>query len=217
MKQQEKKLVQLYTVDGEQLLSSPPPTPWNVYPRPHLRRASFFCLNGLWDFSVISEKEAPRYDEKILVPFVPESPLSGIGRTIAEGATLCYRKEFSLPEGFYRGRVLLHLDAADQIATVLLNGKILETHRGGYERFTLDITEALKETNVLEIFVIDELETGILPYGKQKVKRGGMWYTPISGLWQTVWLESVPDVYIKEISVRTTMTSATVSVEMSAG
>lgn len=217
MKQQENKLVQLYTVDGEQLLSSPPPTPWNVYPRPHLRRSSFLCLNGLWDFSVISEKEAPCYDEKILVPFVPESPLSGIGRTIAEGATLCYRKEFSLPEGFYRGRVLLHLDAADQIATVLLNGKILETHRGGYERFTLDITEALKETNVLEIFVIDELETGILPYGKQKVKRGGMWYTPISGLWQTVWLESVPDVYIKEISVRTTMTSATVSVEMSDG
>lgn len=215
--QQETKLVQLMTPDGEQLLSSPPPTPWNVYPRPHLRRDSFLCLNGLWDFSVVEDRQAPRYDEKILVPFVPESPLSGIGRTIPEHATLCYRKEFSLPEGFSRGRVLLHIDAADQIATVLMNGKILGTHRGGYDRFTVDVTDALEEKNILEIFVTDELENKVLPYGKQKAKRGGMWYTPISGIWQTVWLESVPKRYIKEISVRTTLTSATVSVEMNDG
>jgi len=215
--QQKTKIVQLTTPDGEQFLSSPPPTPWSVYPRPHLRRDSFLCLNGLWDFSVVEDRHPPRYDEKILIPFVPESPLSGIGRTISEKATLCYRKEFSLPEGFSRGRVLLHIDAADQIATVLMNGKILGTHRGGYDRFTVDVTDALEEKNILEIFVTDELETKILPYGKQKAKRGGMWYTPISGIWQTVWLESVPKRYIKEISVRTTLTSATVSVEMNDG
>ena len=214
---QKNKIVQLTTPDGEQLLSSPPLTPWNVYPRPHLRRTSFLCLNGFWDFSVVEDRQVLHYDEKILVPFVPESPLSGIGRTMSERATLCYRKEFSLPEEFCRGRVLLHVDAADQIATVLLNGKLLGTHRGGYERFTVDITDALAENNVLEIFVTDELETKILPYGKQKVKRGGMWYTPISGIWQTVWLESVPERYIKEISIRTTLTSATISVEMSDG
>ncbi len=212
---QENKIVQLFTPDGEQLLASPPPIPWNVYPRPHLRRDSFLCLNGLWDFSDVKEREVPRYEEKILVPFVPESPLSGIGRTMPDGATLCYRKEFSLPDGFSRGRVLLHIDAADQISTAILNGKILGTHRGGYERFTLDITEALEEDNTLEIFVTDELENKILPYGKQKKKRGGMWYTPISGIWQTVWLESVPEVYIKEISVRTTLDSLNIQVEMS--
>ncbi len=213
----ENKIVWLTTPDGEQLLSSPPPTPWNVYPRPHLRRASFLCLNGLWDFSVVEGRQIPRYEEKILVPFVPESPLSGIGRTMPEDATLCYRKEFSLPEEFSRGRVLLHVDAADQIATVLLNGKALGTHRGGYDRFTIDVTDALEEKNILEIFVTDELETKVLPYGKQKTKRGGMWYTPISGIWQTVWLESVPKRYIKEISVRTTLTSAAISVEMNDG
>ncbi|MBO5938796.1 MAG: glycoside hydrolase family 2 [Clostridia bacterium] len=214
---QENKLVQLFTPDGEQFLQSPPPTPWNVYPRPHLKRDSFLCLNGAWDFSVVTEREAPHYEEKILVPFVPESPLSGIGRTIPDGATLCYRKELSLPDGFSRGRILLHIDAADQISTVLLNGKILGTHRGGYERFTLDLTDALDEKNTLEIFVTDELDSKILPYGKQKKKRGGMWYTPISGIWQTLWLESVPEVYIKDISVKTTLSSATLSVTMSDG
>ena len=214
---QEHKLVSLLTPDGEQLLASPPPIPWNVYPRPHLRRTSFLCLNGLWDFSVTENRQAPHYEEKILVPFVPESRLSGIERTIPEGATLCYRKEFSLPEGFCQGRILLHIDAADQIASVLLNGKILGTHRGGYDRFTLDLTETLEENNRLEIFVTDELETKILPYGKQKRKRGGMWYTPISGIWQTVWLESVPDRYIKEISVQTTQNTLRIFAEMNDG
>ena len=217
IKQNNDKLVQLYTPDGEQLLASPPATPWNVYPRPHLRRSSFLCLNGLWDFSVVEGRQVPRYEEKILVPFVPESPLSGLGRTMPEGATLCYRKEFSLPEGFSRGRVLLHIDAADQIATALLNGKILGTHRGGYDRFTLDLTEALEDTNVLEIFVTDELEAKVLPYGKQKKKRGGMWYTPISGIWQTVWLESVPERYVQEISVQTTQAAVCIAVTMNDG
>ena len=214
---QENKIVQLFTPDGEQFLASPPPIPWNVYPRPHLRRNSFLCLNGLWDFSAVTDREAPHYEEKILVPFVPESPLSGIGRTMPDNATLCYRKTCSLPDGFSRGRVLLHVDAADQIATVLLNGNILGMHRGGYDRFTLDITETLEENNTLEIFVTDELENKILPYGKQKKKRGGMWYTPISGIWQTVWLESVPEIYIKDISVKTTLSSVTVSLTMSDG
>lgn len=210
-------LVQLYTRAGDALLQDTNSIPWQVYPRPRMKRDSFFCLNGWWDFATVSGGQTPDYQEKIRVPFVPESPLSGIGRTMPEGATLCYRKSFSLPNDFLRDRVLLHIDAADQIASVTLNGQAFGTHRGGYDRFTIDVTDAIREQNVLEIFVTDELDTHILPYGKQKKRRGGMWYTPISGIWQTVWLESVPCTYIQEISVTTDMTTVSITTKTNDG
>ena len=190
----------LYTPEGEAL----PAQPWNTYPRPQLRREKWMNLNGLWDFAVRPSSELPgEYPETILVPFAPESLLSGIHRTVPEGASLFYRRTFSLPDGFGEGRVLLHIGAADQEAEVYLNGRLLGAHTGGYQPFSFDITEALAEENELVIRVVDRLSLLELPYGKQRQKRGGMWYTPVSGIWQTVWLEAVPEEYIRFLRIRT--------------
>ena len=139
---------------------------------------------------------------RITVPFCPESRLSGIGRHFEEGAPLWYRRRFLLPEGFRRERVLLHIGAADQIAEVFVNGQHLCRHEGGYASFCVDITEALAEENELVIRCTDDLHDQAFPYGKQVMNRGGMWYTPVSGIWQTVWLESVPDILYREAEHR---------------
>ncbi len=188
----------LYTSRGEELNG----TPWIRYPRPQMKRDSYINLNGEWEFAV-TEKELPRnYYKKILVPFCPESQLSGIREHFPEGSLLCYRKMVTLPEGFNRGRVLLHIGAADQIAEVFVNRQKLCRHVGGYEAFAVDITDALQDgENELEICVQDSLLSHVLPYGKQTLKRGGMWYTPVSGIWQTVWLESVPETYIEKLNI----------------
>ena len=193
----------LYTPEGETLQG----TPWQVYPRPQLKRESYVNLNGLWDL------EAEGNTLPILVPFCPESTLSGIGGHFPEGEDLVYRRKFTLPEGFRKDRVLLHFGAVDQIAEVSLNGVDLGTHTGGYTAFTFDITHALREENVLEVGISDDLYDQSLPYGKQvrPEKRGGMWYTPVSGIWQTVWLESVPETYIKEIDIQVDLTHAVVT------
>ena len=205
------RLVNLYTPEGEELKNQPKGfTPWNIYPRPRLKRDSFFCLNGEWDFSVAGS------EEKILVPFVPESVLSGIGKAMPKGEKLCYKKSFSLPHDFIKSRTILHFGAVDQIAEVYLNGAFLGIHVGGYSGFSFDITDHLKEENTLEVFVTDLLD-GILPYGKQCEKRGGMWYTPTSGIWQTVWLESLPERYITDVKVASDKDGATVSISMSDG
>ena len=166
-------------------------TKWNVYPRPLMQRDSFFSLNGAWDFCICPDGEAPGFHETILVPYCPQSPLSGIGRPVPRHCLCHYRKTFSLPQGFCKDRVLLHFGAADQFAQVTLNGHVLGNHTGGYLPFCFDITSYLQPENVLTVTVADHLEDAVLPYGKQKEKRGGMWYTPVNGIWQTVWLESV--------------------------
>ena len=199
------EFAKLYTPQGETLSG----IPWNVYPRPQMRRDSFLCLNGEWDIS-INEGST----EKIIVPFPPESLLSGIGRGVGTDPKLYYRKKFSLPDGFAgEGRVLLHFGAVDQIARVTLNGCELGEHRGGYTPFSFDVTECICKENTLEVFVRDELHTKVLPYGKQREKRGGMWYTPVTGIWQTVWLESVPENYIKSIKIETDESFALISVQ----
>ncbi len=213
----EERLVQLMTPEGEALARDLTVTPWEEYPRPHMERESYFTLNGAWEFSEVIDGETPDYRESIRVPFVPESVLSGIGRRMKRGATLCYRKKFSLPQEFVRDRVLLQIGAADQIARVVLNGTRMGTHVGGYEPFSFDITDTLQAENVLEIFVTDELDTHVLPYGKQREDRGGMWYTPVSGIWQSVWLESVPKQYITAVSVTARDHTARICVEMNEG
>ena len=195
----------LMTTHGECLSG----TPWAVYPRPQMRRNSYVNLNGEWDFG-ITEAELPEvYDRKILVPFCPESPLSGIQEHFPEGIGLCYRREFPLPEG--TGRVLLHIGAADQVLECYVNKKLIGTHTGGYEAMTFDITDALAAQNTLEIRVTDDLRKQHFPYGKQVMSRGGMWYTPVSGIWQTVWLERVPENYVNYIKIDVTLTSATIT------
>ena len=203
-------LQKLSTVPGENLTG----TPWNLYPRPQMRRDSFISLNGEWEFSV---KEPEFTGKTILVPFCPESALSGVKEHFPEGTALWYRRKVVLPEGFNRGRVLLHIGAADQIAEVSVNGQHLCRHEGGYEAFTVDITEALQPENEITICCWDDLNNQSFPYGKQVLpeKRGGMWYTPVSGIWQSVWLESVPETYIRKLHIENRGTSVTISTEPS--
>ena len=179
-----------------------------VYPRPQLLRESFFSLCGEWDFSAQGIEPC-----KIRVPFPPESLLSGVHCSMGKRPRLCYRRTFRLPDGFVRGRVLLHFGAVDQIAVVTLNGVRLGRHEGGYGAFSFDVTSHLKEENLLVVDVLDELENGILPYGKQREKRGGMWYTPISGIWQSVWLESVPETYVKSLRITPNENGALIEAE----
>jgi beta-galactosidase/beta-glucuronidase len=189
--------IDLLTKEGRDL----PKIPWNEYPRPLLKRDSFFCLNGEWDFCICeSENETPKFDKKIIVPFAPQSILSGVKELIKDSETVYYRRSFSLPDGFKKDRVILHFGAVDQFAEVRVNGMLLGSHVGGYNPFSFDITDCLEEENTITVKVRDELDKHVLPYGKQKHKRGGMWYTPVTGIWQTVWLESVPERYISNIS-----------------
>ncbi|MBO5797727.1 MAG: glycoside hydrolase family 2 [Clostridia bacterium] len=197
----------LYTAAGETLTGQP----WNVYPRPTMRRDSFLCLNGQWDFAVGGEVE-PAFDRTIRVPFSPESLLSGIGLVPPEDKALWYRRTFTLPEGFRNDRVILHFGAVDQEAIVYVNGQRVGRHTGGYQAFFFDITDALQEENTLLVQVHDHLSNHILPYGKQCRDRGGMWYTPVSGIWQTVWLESVPADYIRRLRVEVDETGADITV-----
>ncbi|MBQ8356337.1 MAG: glycoside hydrolase family 2 [Clostridia bacterium] len=185
-----------------------------VYPRPQLRRDSFFSLDGIWNFSAEPRGAKPDFDKRIRVPFPPESALSGIHHVYPDGTELCYHRKFELPDGFCRGRVLLHIGAADQVAKVWLNGHFLGKHKGGYLPFTFDVTEHLHAgKNALFIRVTDELDKHILPWGKQKHERGGMWYTPVSGIWQTVWLESVPETYVKALDIKADAEGASVRAE----
>ena len=195
-------LAKLTTPQGEALTG----TPWQVYPRPQLKRDSYVNLNGLWELA------AEDYQGQILVPFCPESQLSGVGKHFPDGSVITYRRNFGLPEDFNRGRVLLHFGAVDQIADIYVNQIHIGSHTGGYESFCFDITDALRRENTLEVRVIDDLRSHVLPYGKQVLNRGGMWYTPVSGIWQTVWLESVPKNYVNRLDIQVTLESATVTV-----
>lgn len=174
------------------------------YPRPQMRRNSYLNLNGRWEYAITDSDESPRrWDGTILVPFSPESALSGVGRSLQPGQTLWYRREVILPQGFIPadGRLLLHFGAVDQEAAVYWNGRLLGRHMGGYNAFTLDATDALGPRNSLVVRVHDDTDASFHSRGKQKTRRGGIWYTPQSGIWQTVWLEAVPRHYIESLRI----------------
>ncbi len=188
----------LYTQSAEKIGD----IPWDVYPRPQLKRDSYVNLNGLWELSVSEKSCIPQeFPHTVRVPYCPESLLSGLNTHFPDGSYLYYRRRFRLPQGFQKDRVLLHFGAADQLARVYVNQTLVGEHRGGYEAFALDITRHLQEENTLVVEIFDDLRSTVLPYGKQKINRGGMWYTPVTGLWQTVWLESVPETYIEKIDI----------------
>lgn len=200
----------LYTPSGERLAADRDRIPWDVYPRPTLRRDSYLCLNGSWDFAVTKDRTPPvTYDKTIRVPYCPESLLSGVHEVAPKGSHLFYRRTFTLPEGFCKDRVILHIGAADQVAFVWVNGVEVGFHTGGYAPFWMDITDCLAEENTIVVRVRDDL-LNKFPYGKQKYQRGGMWYTPVSGIWQTVWLESVPAEYVRALDVATDEAGATI-------
>ena len=178
----------LYTKEGLSLSQ----TPWNEYPRPSLRREKWLCLNGLWQFEATGIKK-----QDILVPFPPESLLSGIGEVCNH---LKYTRSFTLDKDFLTGRVILHFGAVDQIAKVYINDTPVGEHEGGYLPFSFDITSYIHDGENTITLVAQDLLDKKYPIGKQKLDRGGMWYTPVSGIWQTVWIEPVPQEYIKGIS-----------------
>lgn len=174
------------------------------YPRPQMRRDSYLNLNGRWEYAITdSDESPPRWDGTILVPFSPESALSGVGRSLQPGQTLWYRREVIVPQGFIPadGRLLLHFGAVDQETAVYWNGRLLGRHMGGYNAFTLDATDALGPRNSLVVRVHDDTDASFHSRGKQKTRRGGIWYTPQSGIWQTVWMEAVPRHYIESLRI----------------
>ncbi len=197
MKKKKIQTVDLYTEYESELKNEA--IPFSEYPRPQLKRDSYLCLNGYWDFSIRNNGEIT-YNGKILVPFVPESRISGVNRATKKDDIIWYERKLTLPDGFNKGRIILHIGACDQYGDLFINGKNVGWV-GGYLPSSSDITELLQGgENIIRIVARDELDTDI-PYGKQTDKRGGMWYTNISGIWQTVWVESVPERYITDIKV----------------
>lgn len=181
----------LYTDSGERLTG----VPWNRYPRPQLRRADWLCLNGRWSFSSGEKTGAIR------VPFPVESSLSG-AESVKIGEKMVYSRRFELPEVWHGKRILLHFGAVMRSCRVLVNGSPAAEHDEGYLPFTCDITDLVRAENELTVEVVNDLDFRH-PWGKQRVKRGGMWYTPCSGIWQTVWLEPVPEKYVRGFEIRT--------------
>ena len=180
-----------------------------VHPRPQLRRETWMDLNGKWDFAVQADEKKPEgFDRTILVPCCPESALSGIHNHFPEGSFLFYRRYVRLPEAAAGHRILLHVGAADQALTCYVNGVEIGSHTGGYTAFTMDITRAIREENEILLRVRDDLTDTAFPRGKQSLTPGGMWYTPVSGIWQSVWLEWVPETYIQSLDIRADMTEA---------
>jgi len=173
-------------------------------PRPQLRRESYLNLNGRWQYAIRPqrEREPAVFDGEIIVPFSPECILSGVQRKLMPEDRLWYKRTFTLPVGFQKDRVLLHFGAVDQSCEVSLNGKSVGGHEGGYLPFTCDITSALAAgENTLVVAVTDATSRSRHAYGKQSFAPGGIWYTPQSGIWQTVWLESVPENYVERLDI----------------
>ena len=176
------------------------------YPRPNLVRDSYFNLNGEWECRINESETADFYDETIIVPFSPESMLSGVGKIVMPHQRLHYRKKFTLPEGFKKSRVLLHFGAVDQECSVFVNGIRMGGHKGGYLPFHFDITDSLRQgENVLTLSVTDRTEQSPHARGKQKLQKKGkyasLFYTPQSGIWKTVWMESVEKAYIEDVRI----------------
>lgn len=177
------------------------------YPRPQLVRRSYYNLNGYWDYTILPEDTVvisfpERWDGRILVPFSPECSLSGVNRQLKPGERLFYRRYFTNP-GKTDERIILHFGAVDQFCRVYVNGQETACHMGGYLSFSCDITKALQPgENELLVQVLDDSDTSYHARGKQKLEPGGMFYTAQSGIWQTVWMECVPDNYITDISCK---------------
>ena len=204
----------LYTEWGKNL------DPQNIlpeYPRPQLVRKNWRNLNGYWDYAITKFANEPEnYDGKILVPFSPEAPLSGVMRQLLPDEYLHYRLIFE-HDGTPAAHVILHFGAVDERCKVYLNGKKIGEHRGGYLPFEFDIAPMLKEgKNVLTLCVQDFSDSSYHANGKQVLKRGGIWYTAQSGIWQTVWLEEVPANYIEHIKITPVLKSGTVLLEIAA-
>lgn len=174
--------------------------PLSEYPRPQLYRESYISLNGNWDYKISDCPDIPSsYDGIIVVPFSPECKLSGVNKFLKPNQYLFYHLTFSIPRDFIKDKVLLHFTAVDQIADVYINNKFVGNHIGGFLPFEFDIKPFLKDTNELVVRVQDLTDTSYHSRGKQRLNHGGIWYTPQSGIYMPVWLESVNEEYVENI------------------
>lgn len=196
---EKEELIPLYTKWGETL---DPNHVLQEYPRPQMKRNDYQILNGIWNYAITNSKEIPSsFQDQILVPFSPESLLSKVHKQLQPHEYLWYECPYPLNRQGDK-RCLLHFEAVDQITDVYINHKHVYHHVGGYLPFTIDITDELnRDTNTLYVCVQDLSDTSYHSIGKQRLKRGGMYYTAQSGIWQTVWLEHVPYSYIQDVKI----------------
>lgn len=169
------------------------------YPRPIMERDKWQNLNGLWDYAILpmGQQEPQTFDGKILVPFAVESSLSGVQKELGKGKELWYRRTFTIPSDWKSKNIILHFGAVDWKAEVYLNNIKIGTHTGGYTPFSFDVTPFLTSGNQkLVVKVWDPTSDSSIPRGKQVTNPHGIWYTPVSGIWQTVWLEPVNNKHI---------------------
>jgi galactose mutarotase-like enzyme len=189
------------------------------YPRPQLVRPAWQSLNGRWDYAIrdsgaSAPARASRFDGTILVPFPIESQLSGVRRAVTDRERLWYRRRFRVAATSQGTRWLLHFGAVDWAAVVYVNGRRIGEHRGGYDPFSFDITAALRPAGDQELVVSvwDPTDRGDQSRGKQVLKPASIWYTAVTGIWQTVWLEPVPATYVSELQITPDVDAGTVTI-----
>ncbi len=188
----------------------------NEYPRPQLVRESYICLNGEWDYAITKTDKLPdNYDGKILVPFSPEKVKSGVGKLVKPDDYLYYRFLINIPKEYNNDKILLHFGAVDQICDVYINGELVMEHIGGFLPFECDIAPFLKNLKgELVLKVKDTTDSSYLSRGKQRLRHGNIWYTPQSGIYMPVWIESVPNDYVKRLFINPDIDSDSVKIKI---
>ena len=190
-----------------------PLKPWMQYPRPDMIRNAWLNLNGLWNYAITRKETKPeKWDGSILVPYPIESAISGVRKRVSENENLWYKRDFVIPNVWNNKHILLNFEACDWETKVWVDGKEVGTHRGGYDPFTFDITQSLgnQKHHELLVCVWDPTDKGTQPRGKQVSSPGSIWYTPTTGIWQTVWIEPVNESYISSFRTVTNADNGTI-------